>query len=53
MSYNLPILNVKAKEFIPSKKTKYSFLEKFLQEKLMFDNNEKDFIKNNEWLFNV
>lgn len=46
-------LNVKANEFIPSKKTKYSFLEKFLKDKLMFDNNEKDFIKNNEWLFNV
>ena len=48
-------LNVKAKEFVPKEK-KCIFkekIEKILKEKLVFDNLEKEFIKNNEWLFFV
>lgn len=62
MSYTLPLnvsvlgLNPNAKEFKPqfsiktsSNKTNYSNID----EEVLFDNLEQDFIKNNQWLFLV
>lgn len=46
-------LNVNAKEFVPRQNCVKVKLEKMLKEKILFDNLEKDFVKNNEWLFFV
>lgn len=45
-------LNVNAKEFVPRQNYTKVKLDK-LQENILFDNLEKDFVKNNEWLFLV
>ena len=56
MSYILPIkteFNIKAKEYKPSKKIQYKFLDDLLKEKIYFDKLENDFIKNNGFLFDL
>jgi hypothetical protein len=42
-------LNINAKEFKPV--NKFKNIEKFINEKIFFDNLEKEFVENNEWLF--
>ena len=62
MSYTLPFnvsilgLNTNAKEFKPQFPNKTSLKKTFctiIDEEVLFDNLEQDFIKNNEWLFLV
>jgi hypothetical protein len=46
-------LNVNAKEFKPKETPIKVKLDKIIQEKIVFDKLEDDFINNNFWLFDV